>query len=243
MKVLYRISDGGNNKYKLNYVYDKKLMFIHFINIFKNNDIYVFADNVSEDTYNFLIKNYDNSKIFRISLGNAKSFMFCLDFALTNFNNNEKIYFAEDDYVYRKISPTIIEEGLDLGHYSSGYDHPDKYVNFSEGGPNPFIEKGGELTRVIVSKSSHWKLTNSCCMTFATTLNVLKEDYEIFKQFCCEKDPSDWGIFRELLDNKKRRLVSCIPAVSTHGEMQWLSKFIDWDKEFVESIYCNNLHP
>jgi len=34
MKILYRISDGGNNKIKLNFVYDKKLMFLHFINTF-----------------------------------------------------------------------------------------------------------------------------------------------------------------------------------------------------------------
>jgi len=161
--------------------------------------------------------------------------MHCVDFALTKFTDNEKIYFAEDDYVYRKIAPTIIEEGLDLADYSSGYDHPDKYVNFSEGGPNPFIEKGGEITRVVVSKNSHWKLTNSCCMTFATTLNVLKEDYEILKQFCCDKDPNDWCIFMNLHE-KKRSVISCIPAVSTHGEMQWISKFIDWDKEFIESL-------
>jgi hypothetical protein len=231
MKVLYRISDGGNNKYKPNYVYDKKIMFKHFINIFKNNDIYVFADNVSDETYDFLIKNYDVSKIFRTSLGGMKSFTYSIDFAITKFHDNEKIYFAEDDYIYRKIAPQIIEEGLDLADYSSGYDHPDKYFSFNEGGPNPFIEKGGELTRVIISKNSHWKFTNSCCMTFATTLNVLKEDYEVFNKFYC-----DWEIFRELIDNKKRTLVSCIPGVSTHGEIQWISKFIDWDKEFYISF-------
>jgi len=29
-----------------------------------------------------------------------------------------------------------------------------------------------------------------------------------------------------------RRLISCIPSVSTHGEIQWLAKFIDWQNEF-----------
>lgn len=236
MKVLYRISDGGNSKNKPKYVYDKNNMFLHFIKTFKCNDIYVFADNVSEDTYNFLISHYDSSKIFRISLGNSKSFMHCVDFAIKNFNDNERIYFAEDDYIYREIAPQIIEEGLDAAHYSSGYDHPDKYINFKDGGPNPFIEKGGELTRVIITKNSHWKLTNSCCMTFATTVGVIKNDYNIFNNGCNYNTPNDFDIFCRLIQNKNRQLVSCIPAVSTHGETQWLSKFIDWDKEFYNSI-------
>jgi hypothetical protein len=236
MKILYRISDGGNNKHKPTYVYDKKKMFLHFINIFKNNDIYVFADNVSEDTYNFLISNYNHSKIIRISLGNSNSFMYSVDYAINNFDSNEKIYFAEDDYIYTKTAPHIIEEGLNLADYSSGYDHPDKYLNHNEGGPNPFIEQGGELTRVLISNNVHWKLTNSCCMTFATRVNTIKADYFVFNKNCINNNPNDFGIFCELIQHKNRKLVSCIPAVSTHGEVAYLSKFIDWDKEFNDSF-------
>ena len=54
MKILYRISEGGNSKVKPSYVYDKQSMFLHFINVFKSHDIYVFADNVGEDFYNFM---------------------------------------------------------------------------------------------------------------------------------------------------------------------------------------------
>lgn len=53
MKILYRISEGGNNKVKPEYVYDKRSMFLHFINIFKECDVYVFADNVGEEFYTF----------------------------------------------------------------------------------------------------------------------------------------------------------------------------------------------
>lgn len=236
MKILYRISDGGNSKYKLNFVYDKKIMFLHFLNIFKNHDIYVFADNVSEDTFNFLSENYNQDKIFRIFLGNAPSFMHTLNFAINNFKDNDKIYFAEDDYVYIKGAAEIIEEGLSIADYSSGYDHLDKYVNFNEGGPNPFIEKGGESTRVMMTQSRHWKLTNSCCMTFASTVQRCKQDYDIFQKYCCGKDPGDFGIFCDLYKINNRTLVSCIPGVSTHGEIQWLTKFVDWEKEFAASF-------
>jgi hypothetical protein len=241
MKVLYRISEGGNNKYKLDFVYDKKFMFLHFIKIFKENEIFIFADNVSDDLYSFIIENYNNysnnkNYIFRISLGNSKSIMYVTDFAIKHFDENEKIYFAEDDYIYKLGANYIIEEGLNIADYSSGYDHPDKYVNYDEGGPNPFIKDGGELTRVLLTDNCHWKLTNSCCMTFATTVKTIKEDYEILNGCCGGKDPADFSFFCEIIKKHNRKLVSCIPAVSTHGEVQWLSKFVDWKKEFVKSF-------
>lgn len=235
MRILYRISDGGYSKIKPHYV-SKRGCFLHFLKIFEKNDIYVFADNISEDTYNFLKEKIDETKIIRTSLSNAGSFMYSLDFAIKNFNDNEKIYFAEDDYIYIQDAPQIIEEGLDIADYSSGYDHPDKYINHCEGGMNPFIENGGELTRVMISKSRHWKLTNSCCMTFATTVATIKEDYTIFKHYCSTNHPHDFEIFCDLYKLKNRKLVSCIPAVSTHGETAWLAKFVDWEKEFNKTI-------
>lgn len=235
MKILFRISDGGNSKIKPSYVYDKKRMFLHFIKIFKEHDIYVFADNVSDDTYNYLSSTYDNTKIFRISLGNSLSFIHCMNFAINNFDESEKIYFAEDDYIYTKKAPSIIEEGLDISDYCSGYDHYDKYINHNENGPNPFIKDGGEETRVIISKNSHWKITNSFCMTFATTVKKIKEDSNVFHNHCLPGNcPSDFTIFCIL--NKYRKLISCIPGVSTHGEIEWLTKFVDWDKEFENSF-------
>jgi hypothetical protein len=231
MKVLYRISDGGHTNNKQPYVNDKKGMFLHFLNVFRNYDIYVFADNVNDETYQFLISNYDPCKIFRISLGNARSFMHTVDYAIQHFNLDDKIYFAEDDYIYKKIAPEIIEEGLDISDYSSGYDHPDKYMPVSQGG-NPYVEQGGELTRVIVSNRIHWKLTNSCCMTFATRVRTIKEDYDVFNKYCPRGNPQDFPLFCELVQNRRKKLISCIPAVSTHGENYYLSKFIDWDNEY-----------
>jgi hypothetical protein len=67
-------------------------------------------------------------------------------------------------------------------------------------------------------------------MTFATRVNVLKYDLPIYKKFCQESIPDDFGMFIELRDTNYRKLVSPIPAVSTHGETQWLSKFVDWEK-------------
>jgi hypothetical protein len=234
MKVIYRISDGGYNKVKPHYV-TKRGIFQHFMKIFKGYDIYVVADNVSDETYAFLSSYVDSSKIFKTNLSNAASFMYSAEFALKNFNDEEKVYFAEDDYVYRENAPQIIEEGLDVGDYSSGYDHPDKYMNYSEGGPNRLIENGGETTIVKITKSSHWKITNSCCMTFATKVGTLKSDIEVFAYYCSTTHPNDNQIFTDLKKYYNRNVVSCIPGVSTHGETKWLSPFIDWEKEFLRT--------
>jgi hypothetical protein len=52
MKVLYRFSDGGYNKIKPSYV-SKRGCFLHFLQVFKNYDIYLFADNVKDETFQF----------------------------------------------------------------------------------------------------------------------------------------------------------------------------------------------
>lgn len=235
MKIIYRISDSGYNKNKPYYV-TKKNIFLHFLQIFNGYDIYIIADNISEDTYNY-IKNYlPIEKIVRTNLSNAGSFLYSVYFAINNFNSDNIVYFAEDDYIYIKNAPKIIEEGLTISDYSSGYDHPDKYVNYSDGGPNPYISNGGEETCVMITNNRHWKLTNSCCMTFACKVKTIKEDLYIFEKYCKTNHPEDFHIFVELTKNKNRKLVSCIPSVSTHGETEWLAKFVDWEKEFYNSF-------
>jgi hypothetical protein len=227
MKVIYRISDGGHNKEKPYYV-NKRDTFLHFIKIFEGYDIYVVADNISDDTYKFLLNYININRIARTNLGNTGSFLASIQIAMDLFSDDERVYLAEDDYIYTKCAPSIINEGLDIADYSSGYDHPDKYMNHSEGGPNPFIEGGGETTKVILSKSRHWKITNSFCMTFATTVRRIKEDYAIYRKHCSGPHPNDFQMFLELAKVNGRKLVSCIPSVSTHGEIAYLSPFVDW---------------
>jgi hypothetical protein len=230
MKVIYRISDGGNNKQRPSF-FDKKAFFLHFLKRFKAYDIYVIADNVSEDTYSFLQTHIDSVKIIRTNLHNAKSFLFAVDFAISNFELYEKVYFAEDDYLYTEDAADIIKEGLDISNYVSGYDHPDKYMNYDEGGPNPYIKEGGELTRVVMTKNKHWKFTNSCCMTFGTRVSTLEMDKDVYIKYCNGNNIGDFGIFCELIQSRQRKLISPIPSVSTHVETLFLARLINWEKQ------------
>lgn len=234
MKILLRISNGGNPKIKLSQINDKKLAFLHMLTTLNDShELYVFADNVTDELYHFFTDNYDASKISRTSLGNYGALMYVLDFAIKEFNDEDSIYVCEDDYIYLPKALDIIEEGLQISHYSTGYDHPDKYINIIDGGPNPYISNGGEVTRVVVTQHSHWKHTNSMCMTFAVKLKTLKDDYNNFARL---GSSLDFQLFSTLRYEKERIYASCIPSVSTHGELEWLAKFIDWEKVFVDSI-------
>jgi hypothetical protein len=230
MKVIYRFHDKENYKVKEPYL-NKIDTLKHFLKIFKENDIYIVADNIQDSTYEYLKTIIDEKKIIRSWLGGHGSFIYSVEICINNFDDNDKVYFAEDDYIYTKDAPKILEDGLDIAEYVSGYDHPDKYINHNEGGDNPFVKDGGEETRVMLSKSRHWKLTNSACMTFGTKVKTIKMDIDIYRS-----QIYDFPMWRDLIENRNRRLISCIPAVSSHGETKYLSPFIDWKKEYMSTM-------
>jgi hypothetical protein len=174
-----------------------------------------------------MIKKYiDPVNIIKVSVGHgSRTFNLALNVAL-GYDDETIVYFVENDYLHKQNSPRIIVEGLQLGYsYVSLYDHPDKYMN----GANPFVEDGGELTRVMLSKSCHWKLTNSTTMTFAATVSTLREDESILREFTKDTYPRDFEMFLALRENQKG-LITPIPGYSTHGETAWLTPLCQWDK-------------
>ena len=236
MKIIYRMSDGEHNKLKPYYV-TKKTCFLHFMKIFEGYTVYVIADNVKDDTYSFLCKYLPEQNIIRSSLNGAMTFLLAVELSINNFQDDDTVYFAEDDYLYTPNAPKILEEGLKISDYCSGYDHPDKYINANQDGGNPFIKDGGEDTKVIISPSHHWKYTNSCCMTFATRVKTMKQDFEIYKKYCVGySHPLDFYMWCEIISQSNKKLISAIPAVSTHGETKWLSPLINWEHMLYSNI-------
>ena len=88
---------------------------------------------------------------------------------------------------------------------------------------------GGELTKVFVTKTCHWKLTNSTTMTFATTIEQLKKDKFVWDEFTLGSHPNDFAAFLRLRE-LGRSLVTPLPGYSTHCEPQWASPLTDWSK-------------
>ncbi|WP_345953771.1 DUF5672 family protein [Mucilaginibacter sp. PAMB04168] len=246
IKCLYRISDAGNPKLKLD-VATKMHCLDNFIKEFKNN-IYVFADNCSHETIE-AIKSRGIEPV-KTSLGNSKSWRYVVERALENFDDNSYVYLIEDDYLHLPGSLTALQEGLGVADYVTLYDHPDKYLN-SEEGPNPHIAQGGELSRVLLTKSTHWKHTNSTTMSFGVKVKTLREDKEIWWRFTHNHIPDDFHAFQVLthrvvpekktlskkikgliaapeFKNERRVLISPIPGFATHAELDLLSPITHW---------------
>ena len=104
------------------------------------------------------------------------------------------------------------------------YDHPDKYFD----GGNPLIEGDGEITKVYLTKSCHWKLTNSTTLTFAATVKTLKRDESILRKWTKPAHANDFELFMEL-GGQGVSLISPIPGYSTHGETKWLCPLVNWE--------------
>jgi hypothetical protein len=222
VSCLYRISDSSYKKDRLKNA-TKRNCLENFLKEFE--DVTIIADNVSEETWNWL-RSYEKEIIRTNSQGNGFSFNNVLQISLQNFTDRY-VYFVEDDYLHLKNSQEILLEGLAISDYVSLYDHVDKYIPANKGG-NPFIEDdGGELTKVYVTNSTHWKLTNSTTCTFATHTAILQEDIEIWKKFTDHKHPNDFLCFLNLRE-RGRSLITPLPSYSTHCDINWLAPVRDW---------------
>jgi hypothetical protein len=226
MKIIYRISDSGYNKVKPKYINNRNCLW-NAINVFKDAEWSIIADNISEKTDNMIQEYISRDHIFYTSVGHgAGTFNIALDEAL-GYDDNEIVYFCENDYLHKPDSQKIIEEGLnEIGaDFVSLYDHPDKYID----GANPYVQGGGEMTRVMLSTSSHWKVTNSTTMTFASKVKTLRKTENILREYTQGSYPRDFDMFVSLY-NSAHYLVTPIPGYSTHGETAWLTPLINWEK-------------
>lgn len=231
MKLIYRIADVGYKKTKPTYINNENCL-KNALSIFRidEHEWVIIADNISEETNKMLLKYVPNEVIHRVDIrSGAGTFNYALDIALKS-NDNDVVYFLENDYIHKVNSDGILLEGINTGgDYVSLYDHPDKYIPANRGG-NPFIENdGGEVTKVYLTKSCHWKMTNSTTMTFASKVKTLKEDESILRKWTNMGDyPRDFDMFIELRE-KGKVLLTPIPGYSTHGETAWLSPLTDWE--------------
>ncbi len=226
MKIIYRISDAGYNKIKPDYVGNEQCL-KNATEVFKDADWSIIADNVSEPTENMIRKYVAEDCIKWVSVGHgAGTFNMALDEALM-YSDDEIIYFIENDYLHKSQSKEILEEGFNLGaSFVSLYDHPDKYLDPSQGG-NPYCEGGAEDTRVYLTNSCHWKITNATTMTFASKVSTLKKTEHILRKFTEETHPHDFPMFLELRKHNEL-LITPLPGYSTHGETAWLTPLTNW---------------
>jgi hypothetical protein len=222
MKIIYRISDTGYNKVKPDYITNENCL-KNFCNIFKDHGIHIIADNVSKETNEMICKYINPSQITHVTIGHgAGTFNLALDIAL-KLDDNEIVYFVENDYVHLPGSAQILEEGFELGApYVTLYLHPDKFMAPLQGGNPEVDDDGGYTTKIFRGESQLFGMFNSTTMTFAAKVKTLKEDESILRKHTSGSHPDDFKMFLELRDNGKA-LLCPLNTFSTHGETQWLA--------------------
>lgn len=239
MKIYYRISDNSYAKEKIPGT-TKEVCLDNLISVFGKKRLKIIADRCEPDTLEMLNQKCDDVVI--TSYGNAGSFLHAVDLAIEECDDYELVYFCEDDYLHLEKAPDVLAEGLKVADYVTLYDHPDKY--------SPMYN-GGEVSKVVRTKLTHWRYTISTCMTFGTTVSKLKEDYEIWKEFTSAQHPHDHSAFSKLKKDKNRSLAVCIPGTACHTDLTVSKQFgtilvDDWAIDtmiqyFEEQLFYENV--
>lgn len=246
MYIIYRIS---NNSYPKNRIKTatKINCLKNALNIFipsSNMNWIILGDNLNNETFeeiNLIIKNNKYIKLEHIYCGSgASSFNKALDRAL-NLNDNEIVYFIEDDYIHLYNSYETILEGIKLGaDYVTLYLHPDKFIAPQLGGNPNVDEDGGCVTKIYRGETQLFGWFDSTTMTFASTVYNLKKDEYILREYTKGTYPRDFEMFLRLKDEGKV-LLCPVNTKSTHAEVAWLSPIDGIKIEYLENIWINKI--
>jgi len=134
----------------------------------------------------------------------------------TEMDQNDLIYFVENDYLHLD---NWVDKVIDLFecyqslNYVSLYDHNDKYM--------PIYDN--LASKIITSKSHHWRTTPSTCGTFIITRDMFDKDYDVW-----ESAVGDHNTFLYLNQERQRYVLTPIPGLATHCMEGLLSPTIKW---------------
>lgn len=215
LRLYYRISDKSYPKAKLPGS-NKEVCFMNFCKAFASiifqdmNDtppVRIIADNCERKTVKMLMDT--GLPVFMTNLGNAGSLKKTFEIALDEGEDEDLAYFIEDDYLHLPNAPYVLKEGLRIAHYVTLYDHPDKYTR---------VYGGGEVSKVMRTPLSHWRFTQSTCMTFGCKVGTLREDKSVWDKWTDGDHPHDHKAFTEL-NKKERTLAVSIPGVACHTDL------------------------
>lgn len=212
--ILFRISSRGYPKLKVEGI-DKYDSLNNLTSVFKDWEIICIADNCDGELLENLKTKYQFSELHITNLGNPGSFWKLYEIGLSKANDDDCLYFIEDDYLHKPNASEILLEGLERFDYVTLYDHPDKY-RASNMPLNPYAKMNqySESTEVIEGSLSIWRTTNSTTMSFALNGKTLKEDQDIWSITKTMNRDVDFDIFCVLTKQKtllKKRFLKQIP--------------------------------
>ena len=89
-----------------------------------------FHDSGNGEIEDHFLANKDVNKVSMKGGNDAQSFLNLLNYVKNqNFDDNDIVYFLEDDYIHREGWIDVLSEGFEYigADYYTLYDHPDKY--------------------------------------------------------------------------------------------------------------------
>ena len=184
-----------------------------------------FHDSGNGEIEDHFLQNKNVNKISEKGGSGAQAFVNLLNHVIKqDYNDNDIIYFLEDDYIHKQGWVDILLDGFNHieADYYTLYDHPNKYYP-------ELIDKFP--THLFVSPTAHWRTTVSTTNTYACRFKTLKKHFDIHVQYCdlVAKWVKDHDKFTHLW-NIGSNLISCVPGYSTHVEENMLSPVIDWSQ-------------
>jgi hypothetical protein len=211
--------EGKGNKYRPHW-FDYEKCFVNLLNTIEGKDIelHLVMDGKVED--NWIRKYKDRYITHEIVGGDMKSAgwqMFKIALDLETIQDDDLIYFLENDYLHVKgWDEAVLElykmyEGL---NYVALYDALDKYYA-------PMYDD--LVSKIFSTNKRHWRTTPSTCGSFIVPKKLWKEDYSFHTSI--EGDHNKWvAIYEE----KGRFILSPMPGYSTHCMDTLLAPTIDW---------------
>lgn len=206
--------------------FDREKIFDSFISTLDERVEYTaFHDSGNGNIEDHFLNGKDVKKVSMFGGNDAQSFLNVLNYIIEqNYDDNDIIYFLEDDYLHKQGWIDIMLEGFEYigADYYTLYDHPDKY----------YLQMYENLqSKIIATPSIHWRTTPSTTNTYACKLETLKKHFPTHIKSCdlIEKWTKDHDKFTELW-NMGSNLISCIPGYSTHVEGNMLSPTIKWNQ-------------
>jgi hypothetical protein len=165
---------------------------------------------------------------------NSGSFRYAYQLAL-KFDKEDIVYFVEDDYFHLPAAIKELKFAFDniCPDYLTLYDHPVRYAEDYKFGLDLPTK-----TEIFFAGNHHWRHQESTCMTFASKVETLQEDKELFWRYTNQEVPEDRELFRRLLGltgyekgSPCRSLIGPMPSLATHLHVPWLAPGIDWEYE------------
>jgi hypothetical protein len=245
LSAFYRYHAGGNAKQRP--VYFSKLAcllsFVRAVEAARGEiDVVFLVDGEVPEREGRVMEQYGRIE-HPAAHGNSRSHRWAVRLA-TSPAAPELVYLSEDDYLYLPASLSRLiaaAETIPEAHYFTLYDHPDRYhVPATRREPR---------ARVFLSEGHHWRSTPSTCMTFGARRATLRADRWAHWVGTVRGFPRDDMIWRATqgvppfrLKFPKRLLISPVPSLATHMEVDHLAPGLEWKAAADDAIRWGEAH-